>query len=115
MKLHFCTTSTRKKTVFERSFFYPIRRIGMESPAGCMASPQAYGITRQRVSLLRIDSIHHFVMITYKDYALIPYRRQTADFIHAFGVIVALRANELTFFRFCVIIMLIKKVEVGAE
>ena len=30
-----------------------------------MESPQAYGITRQRVSLLRIDAIHHFVMIPY--------------------------------------------------
>ena len=30
-----------------------------------MESPQAYGITRQRVSLLRIDAIHHFVMISY--------------------------------------------------
>ena len=33
-------------------------------------------ITRQRVFLLRIDCIQHFV--------LIPYRRQAADFIHAY-------------------------------
>ena len=31
----------------------------------CMESPQAYGITRQRVFVLRIDAIHHFVMIPY--------------------------------------------------
>ena len=69
---------SRKKTVFERSFFYPIRRIGMESPAGCMESvaKRRHGITRQRVFLLRIDYIQHFV--------LIPYRRQAADFIHAY-------------------------------
>ena len=30
-----------------------------------MESPQAYGITRQRVFVLRIDAIHHFVMIPY--------------------------------------------------
>ena len=35
-----------------------------------------HGITRQRVFLLRIDYIQHFV--------LIPYRRQAADFIHAY-------------------------------
>ena len=40
-----------------------------------MESPQEYGITRQRVFVLRIDAMHHFVMI--------PYRRQTADYIHA--------------------------------
>jgi len=53
----------------------------MESPAGCMESvaKRRYGITRQRVFLLRIDYIHHFVMI--------PYRRQAADFIHGFAVI----------------------------
>ena len=33
------------------------------------------------------DSIHHFVMIPYKACALIPYRRQAADSIHAYGVI----------------------------
>ena len=40
----------------------------MESPAGCMESvaERRYGITRQRVFLLRIDSMHHFVMIPYK-------------------------------------------------
>ena len=36
----------------------------MESPAGCMESvaKRRHGITRQRVFLLRIDYIHHFVM-----------------------------------------------------
>ena len=50
----------------------------MESPAGCMESvaKRRHGITRQRVFLLRIDYIQHFV--------LIPYRRQAADFIHAY-------------------------------
>ena len=50
----------------------------MESPAGCMESvaKRRHGITRQRVFLLRIDYIHHFV--------LIPYRRQAANFIHAY-------------------------------
>ena len=50
----------------------------MESPAGCMESvaKRRHGITRQRVFLLRIDYIQHFVMI--------PYRRQAADFIHAY-------------------------------
>ena len=53
----------------------------MESPAGCMESvaKRRHGITRQRVFLLRIDYIHHSVMI--------PYRRQAADFIHGFAVI----------------------------
>ena len=53
----------------------------MESPVGCMESvaKRRHGITRQRVFLLRIDYIHHFV--------LIPYRRQAADFIHGFAVI----------------------------
>ena len=37
----------------------------MESPAGCMESPQAYVITRRRVILLRIDAIHHCVMIPF--------------------------------------------------
>ena len=36
-------------------------------------------ITRQRVFLLRMDYIQHFV--------LIPYRRQAADFIHGFALI----------------------------
>ena len=40
-----------------------------------MESPQAYGITRQRVFVLRIDAMHHFVMITY--------RRQAADYMYA--------------------------------
>ena len=77
-KVRNCWNNSRKKTVFERSFFYPIRRIGMESPAGCMESvaKRRHGITRQRVFLLRIDYIQHFV--------LIPYRRQAADFIHAY-------------------------------
>ena len=52
----------------------------MESPVGCMVLPQAYGITRQRVFT--------FGLIPYKAYALIPYRKQAADFIHAFGVII---------------------------
>ncbi len=53
----------------------------MESPAGCMESvaKRRHGITRQRVFLLRIDYIHHSV--------LIPDRRQAADFIHGFAVI----------------------------
>ena len=40
----------------------------MESPAGCMESvaKRRHGITRQRVFLLRIDYIHHSVMIPYK-------------------------------------------------
>ena len=42
----------RKKQVERLAFFYPIRRIGMESPAGCMESvaKRRHGITRQRVS-----------------------------------------------------------------
>ena len=58
----------RKKQVERLAFFYPIRRIGMESPAGCMESvaKRRHGITRQRVFLLRIDYIHHSVMIPYK-------------------------------------------------
>ena len=61
----------------------------MESPAGCMESvaKRRHGITRQRVFLLRIDYIQHFV--------LIPYRRQAADFIHAFGVILWRVAIEI--------------------
>ena len=77
----------RKKQVERLAFFYPIRRIGMESPAGCMESvaKRRHGITAG-VFLLRIDFIpptvyfiHHFVMI--------PYRRQAADSIHGFAVI----------------------------
>ena len=58
----------------------------MESPAGCMESvaKRRHGIARQRVFFLRIDYIHHSVMIPYKAVALIPYRRQAADFIHAY-------------------------------
>ena len=50
----------------------------MASPVGCMESvaKRRHGITRQRVFLLRIDYIPHFVMI--------PYRRQAADFRHAY-------------------------------
>ena len=43
-------------------------------------------------------------MIPYKACALIPYRRQAADSIHAFGVILVLRAIILTSFYFCAII-----------
>ena len=79
----------------------------MESPAGCMESvaKRRYGITRQRVFLLRIDYIQHFVLIPYRrqaadsipqtscgfhtaDKLRIPYRRQTADSIHGFAVII---------------------------
>ncbi len=42
----------------------------------CNLRPAQYGITRQRVFLLRIDYIQHFV--------LFPYCRQAADFIHAY-------------------------------
>ena len=56
----------------------------------------------QRVCLLRIDAIHHFVMIPYKACALIPYRRQAADYIHGSAVIVPLRSNERQ--RFCTLI-----------
>ena len=61
----------------------------MESPAGCMESvaKRRHGITRQRVFLLRIDYIQHSV--------LIPYRRQAADFIHGFAVIL-----QVTFFYY---------------
>ena len=57
--------STRKKTVFERSFFYPIRRIGMESPAGCMESvaKRRHGMLRARPPLTR----WHFVLCSVKD------------------------------------------------
>ena len=46
------TGEPRKKQVPRLAFFYPIRRIGMESPAGCMESvaKRRHGITRQRVS-----------------------------------------------------------------
>jgi hypothetical protein len=39
-----------------------------------MESPQAYGITRQHAFLLRIDSMHHFVMIPYRNKLRIPYK-----------------------------------------
>ena len=55
----------------ERGFFYPIRRIGMASarPARCMELRRSRVWHRaKRVSklvFLRIDSIHHFVMIPF--------------------------------------------------
>ena len=60
----------------------------MESPAGCMESvaKRRHGITRQRVFLLRIDYIPPTVDYI-QHYVLIPYRRQAADFIHGFAVI----------------------------
>ena len=68
VELQFRPKSARKKQVERLAFFYPNRRIGMESPAGCMESvaKRRHGITRQRVFLLRIDYIHHSVMIPYK-------------------------------------------------
>ena len=64
----------------------------------CMESvPKArHGIMRRRASFLRIDYIHHFVMIPSKAYALIPYRRQAADYIHGSAVIYHDRTNGLT-------------------
>ena len=66
-----------KSTCFGKCFFHPIRRIGMESPRGvrCMESVamRRHGITRQRVFLLRIDYIQHFVLMIYKARALISY------------------------------------------
>ena len=53
-------------------------------------------------------------------FGLIPYRRQAADFIHGFAVILKVaippnsltfRASELTRFRFCVIIAARKAVQ----
>ena len=43
--------------------------------------------SRETCIYLRIDAMHHFVMIPSKACALIPYRRQAADSIHAYGVI----------------------------
>ena len=48
----------------------------MESPAGCMESPLGVWHHASACILLRLDYIQHFV--------LIPYRRQAADFIHAY-------------------------------
>ena len=57
----------RKKTVFERSFFYPIRRIGMDSPreVRCMESvPKArHGILLARSQL----ALRHIVLCSVKD------------------------------------------------
>ena len=52
IKVQNCWINSRKKQVERLAFFYPIRRIGMESPTGCMESVamRRYGITRQRVS-----------------------------------------------------------------
>ena len=80
----------RKKQVERLAFFYPIRRIGMESRRSRVCNRrQAHGITRLRLFPLRIDYIQHFV--------LIPYRRLAADFIHGFAVI--LRAAFLCYER----------------
>ena len=51
----------------------------MESPAGCMESPLGVWHHASASIHLRIDYIQHFV--------LIPYRRQAADSIHGFAVI----------------------------
>ena len=73
----------------------------MESRRSRLCNRRRRMASHDSVYLLRIDAIHHFVMIQYKASALITYRRQVADYIHAFGVILPLRANELTNLRFC--------------
>ena len=48
----------QEKRPFRRSFFYPIRRIGMESHHRLsMESPQEYGINAFGLHFLRIDAI----------------------------------------------------------
>ena len=65
------------------SGFYPSRRLGISLTHEVRRISPAhlglYLITRQRVSYLRLDDIQCF--------ALMIYRRQVADDIHAFGVI----------------------------
>ena len=74
--------------------FYPIRRIGMASTrlARCMELRRSRAWHRaKRVSklvLLRIDSIHHFVMIPYDCFAINSIPQQVADSIHTFGLVI---------------------------
>ena len=55
----------RKKQVYRLAFFYPIRRIGMESPAGCMESvaKRRHGILFARPPFTR----RHFVLCSVFD------------------------------------------------
>ena len=55
----------RKKQVERLAFFYPIRRIGMESPAGCMESviKRRHGILLARSQL----ALRHVVLCSVKD------------------------------------------------
>ena len=74
--------------------FYPIRRIGMASTrtARCMELRRSRAWHRaKRVSklvLLRIDAIHHFVMIPYDCLAINSIPQQVADSIHTYGLMI---------------------------
>ena len=63
--------SQKKNEASASFFFYPIRRIGMAStrPARCMELRRSRVWHRAKrvlnLVLLRIDAIHHFVMIPY--------------------------------------------------
>ena len=64
---------------------------GINALARCMKLRRSRAWHRaKRVSklvLLRIDAIHHFVMIPYDCFAINSIPQQVADSIHAFGVI----------------------------
>ena len=74
-KYLFRSIFTKKSSDLFRGFFI--------QSVGCMELPQAYGITRQRAFLLRIDAIHHFVMIPYRNKLRISYA-PSADFGEGF-------------------------------
>ena len=82
IKVRNCWGDSRKKTVFERSFFYPIRRIGISSPreVRCISSAlRAVSHHAPACIYLRLDDIHGYAMMICNPCGI--------DDIHACGVI----------------------------
>ena len=78
-ELQFCPTSSRKRPFSNGLFSIQSEGLAWNLTAGEYVIAEGVWHHALACILLRIDYIQHFV--------LIPYRRQAADFIHGFAVI----------------------------